>query len=79
MSAGDHLDDDDNANATKLIKTWEEEGFLRRIFTLKNLFAVYLISFFKKVRPREVKHLYIRMGYGFLTSGNYLTANSLDN
>ena len=23
--------------------------------------------------------MYIRMGYGFLTSGNYLTANSLDN
>ena len=45
MSAGDHFDDDGNANATKLIKTWEE-GFLRRIFTFKNLFAVYLISFF---------------------------------
>ena len=52
MSAGDHLDDDDNANATKLIKTWEEEGFLRRIFTFKNLFAVYLISFLKSGTKR---------------------------
>ena len=46
------MDDDDNANATKLIKTWEEEGFLRRIFTLKNLFAVYLISFLKSGTKR---------------------------
>ena len=40
MSAGDHLDDDDNANATKLIKTWEEEDFYfkRLICGLSNKF-----------------------------------------
>ena len=47
MSAGDHFDDDGNANATKLIKTWEE-GFLRRIFTLKKLICGLSNKFFKR-------------------------------
>ena len=55
-------------------------GFFEEDFYFKKLICGLSNKFFLKiVRPREVKHLYIRMGYGFLTSGNYLTANSLDN
>ena len=54
-------------------------GLFEEDFYFKKLICGLSNKFFKKVGPREVKHLYIRMGYGFLTSGNYLTANSLDN